>query len=84
MRGRMPWFSIAAIFVVVGVCCVPVVAFPQAYDLRDLAVGLGTFRPLNVDRVEDHVMHRERYSVPPELIDGIRPLSALVDIARGA
>ena len=26
----------------------------------------------------------ERYSVPPELIDGIRPLRALVDAARGA
>ena len=26
----------------------------------------------------------ERFSVPPDLIDGIRPLRALVDIARGA
>lgn len=31
----------------------------------DLAVGLGTFRPLTGSRVEDHVMHRERYQVPP-------------------
>ena len=30
----------------------------------DLAVGLATFRPLGGDRVEDHVMHRERYRVP--------------------
>ena len=26
----------------------------------------------------------ERYSVPPELVDAIRPLRAVVDIARGA
>jgi S-adenosylmethionine:tRNA ribosyltransferase-isomerase len=30
----------------------------------DLAVGLGTFRPISSDRVEDHVMHEERYAVP--------------------
>lgn len=30
----------------------------------DLAVGLGTFRPVKVDRAEDHEMHSERYVVP--------------------
>jgi S-adenosylmethionine:tRNA ribosyltransferase-isomerase len=30
----------------------------------DLEVGLATFRPVSTDRAEDHVMHRERYSVP--------------------
>lgn len=30
----------------------------------ELVVGLGTFRPISADRVEDHVMHAERYSVP--------------------
>jgi len=30
----------------------------------DLAVGLGTFRPVTAARVEDHVMHAERYDVP--------------------
>jgi S-adenosylmethionine:tRNA ribosyltransferase-isomerase len=30
----------------------------------DLAVGLATFRPLAGSRVEDHVMHTERYRVP--------------------
>jgi S-adenosylmethionine:tRNA ribosyltransferase-isomerase len=29
----------------------------------DLAVGLGTFRPMSAERVEDHVMHQERYRV---------------------
>jgi S-adenosylmethionine:tRNA ribosyltransferase-isomerase len=31
----------------------------------DLAVGLATFRPMAADRVEDHVMHRERYRIAP-------------------
>ncbi len=29
-----------------------------------LHVGLGTFRPMSVDTVEDHVMHQEYYSLP--------------------
>ena len=31
-----------------------------------LHVGLGTFLPVRTARVEDHVMHRERYAVPAE------------------
>ncbi len=30
----------------------------------DLVVGLGTFRPITADAVEDHHMHEERYEVP--------------------
>jgi len=30
----------------------------------DLAVGVGTFRPIQDDRVEGHTMHAERYAVP--------------------
>jgi S-adenosylmethionine:tRNA ribosyltransferase-isomerase len=30
----------------------------------ELAVGLGTFRPIKGGQVEGHVMHSERYSVP--------------------
>ena len=30
----------------------------------ELVVGLDTFRPITADRVEDHVMHSERYAVP--------------------
>jgi S-adenosylmethionine:tRNA ribosyltransferase-isomerase len=32
----------------------------------ELVVGLDTFRPVTAERVEDHVMHSERYRVPPE------------------
>jgi S-adenosylmethionine:tRNA ribosyltransferase-isomerase len=35
----------------------------------ELVVGLGTFRPIVTDKVEDHRMHAERYRVPPETMD---------------
>lgn len=31
----------------------------------ELAVGIGTFRPIASDKVEDHVMHAERYRIDP-------------------
>ncbi|WMT40067.1 tRNA preQ1(34) S-adenosylmethionine ribosyltransferase-isomerase QueA [Paenibacillus sp. D2_2] len=34
-----------------------------------LHVGLGTFRPVSVDRIEDHVMHEEYYVLPQETAD---------------
>ena len=37
-----------------------------------LHVGLGTFRPVNVDNIEDHVMHEEYFSIPQETVDLIR------------
>ncbi len=37
----------------------------------DLEVGLGTFRPISTDRVEDHDMHVERYRVPEETAEAI-------------
>jgi S-adenosylmethionine:tRNA ribosyltransferase-isomerase len=37
-----------------------------------LHVGLDTFRPLTVDRVEDHPLHGERYEVAPAAWERIR------------
>lgn len=36
-----------------------------------LHVGLGTFMPVRVARVEEHRMHRERYSIPPGTADAV-------------
>jgi S-adenosylmethionine:tRNA ribosyltransferase-isomerase len=38
----------------------------------DLEVGLDTFRPMQGDRIEDHVIHRERFEVPEAAADQIR------------
>jgi S-adenosylmethionine:tRNA ribosyltransferase-isomerase len=38
----------------VRICCVT------------LHVGLGTFAPVKADRLDEHVMHRERYEISPE------------------
>jgi len=37
-----------------------------------LHVGLGTFRPVTVDRVEDHAMHSEYYHITRETADRIQ------------
>ncbi|HMA11023.1 MAG TPA: tRNA preQ1(34) S-adenosylmethionine ribosyltransferase-isomerase QueA, partial [Steroidobacteraceae bacterium] len=41
-----------------------------------LHVGAGTFQPLRVDDVRDHVMHAERYEVPQSLLDAVRDCRA--------
>jgi S-adenosylmethionine:tRNA ribosyltransferase-isomerase len=46
----------------------------------DLAVGLGTFRPITADRVEDHRMHSERYSVSPETLERCREADRVVAV----
>ncbi|MBJ7308460.1 MAG: tRNA preQ1(34) S-adenosylmethionine ribosyltransferase-isomerase QueA [Acidimicrobiia bacterium] len=35
----------------------------------ELVVGLGTFRPIATDQIEDHVMHGELFRVPQETLD---------------
>ncbi|WP_027405525.1 tRNA preQ1(34) S-adenosylmethionine ribosyltransferase-isomerase QueA [Anaerovibrio sp. RM50] len=41
-----------------------------------LHVGLGTFRPVSVDNIEEHVMHKEYYSIPQETADLIKSTKA--------
>lgn len=41
-----------------------------------LHVGLGTFRPVSVDKIEDHAMHKEYYSVPTETTELIATTKA--------
>jgi len=45
-----------------------------------LHVGLGTFLPVKADDLDDHVMHFERYEVPPETVVAVnsgRPVVAV-------
>jgi S-adenosylmethionine:tRNA ribosyltransferase-isomerase len=42
-----------------------------------LNVGLGTFRPVTVDAIEEHTMHAEAYAIAPEAADAL-------ERARGA
>lgn len=39
-----------------------------------LHVGLGTFRPMTAERLEDHAMHEERYEVPPDTAQELEPV----------
>ncbi len=39
-----------------------------------LHVGLGTFRPMEADRLEDHVMHEERYEIPDSTLEVLKDL----------
>ena len=41
-----------------------------------LHVGLGTFRPVNVEKIEDHVMHKEFYHVEKQAADIINATKA--------
>lgn len=36
-----------------------------------LNIGLGTFRPVRIENIAEHVMHREFYSVTPETVERI-------------
>jgi S-adenosylmethionine:tRNA ribosyltransferase-isomerase len=46
----------------------------------DLAVGLGTFRPVKAARAEDHEMHAERYRIPPATLDACRSARRVVAV----
>lgn len=46
----------------------------------DLAVGLGTFRPVTAERPEDHVVHAERYHVPPATLEACRRAARVVAV----
>jgi S-adenosylmethionine:tRNA ribosyltransferase-isomerase len=50
----------------------------------ELAVGLGTFRPIQADKVEEHHMHAERYRVPEQTLDACRAAKRVVAVGTTA
>lgn len=44
----------------------------------DLAIGLGTFRPISTERVEDHVMHHESYVIPDTTMEACRQADRVI------
>ncbi len=50
----------------------------------ELVVGLGTFRPITADRVEDHQMHHEHYRVPPETVAAVEAAKRIVAVGTTA
>jgi len=43
-----------------------------------LHVGIGTFKPVKCEKVEDHVMHSEWYEIPPDTIEAIEKATRTV------
>lgn len=46
----------------------------------ELVVGLGTFRPISVDRVEDHQMHAEAYRVPEATVQACEQAERVIAV----
>ena len=59
------------------------VAAGAAVARVDLAVGLDTFRPME-GAVDDHVMHSERFSVPPATLDACRAARRVIAVGTTA
>ncbi|MDE0263947.1 MAG: tRNA preQ1(34) S-adenosylmethionine ribosyltransferase-isomerase QueA [Bryobacterales bacterium] len=49
-----------------------------------LHVGLGTFRPLSSERVEDHTMHAERFEISRQAADSIQAAGRVVAVGTTA
>ncbi len=54
----------------------------QKYDAHfiTLHVGAGTFKPMDCDNIQEHIMHKEFYNIPhktQELLDSKKPLLAV-------
>ncbi|PWU11482.1 MAG: tRNA preQ1(34) S-adenosylmethionine ribosyltransferase-isomerase QueA [Verrucomicrobia bacterium] len=45
-----------------------------------LHVGVGTFRPIKCERIEDHVMHEENYFLPPRTADALNKCQRVIAV----
>lgn len=50
----------------------------------ELAIGLDTFRPVTADRLDDQVMHRERYRVPAATAEAVASARRVVAVGTTA
>ena len=50
------------------------------HDFITLHVGVGTFRPVSVDHIGEHVMHSEKYSVSPEVAEMINGAGRVIAV----
>ena len=50
------------------------------HDFITLHVGVGTFRPVSVDHIGEHVMHSERYSVSRESAERINSAGRVIAV----
>ena len=57
----------------------------EGHDFLDLSlnVGLGTFRPIQVDAIENHKIHRESFEIPPATIKALQPKGSKLRVAVG-
>ena len=46
----------------------------------DLGISVATFRPITAERLEDHVMHSERYDIPPDTWKACREATRVVAV----
>jgi S-adenosylmethionine:tRNA ribosyltransferase-isomerase len=59
-----------------------VAALPHAYVT--LHVGVGTFQPVKAERVTEHVMHSERFSVSPETAEAVAQAKRVIAVGTTA
>ncbi|MEZ5258848.1 MAG: S-adenosylmethionine:tRNA ribosyltransferase-isomerase [Ilumatobacteraceae bacterium] len=57
---------------------------PGSSSQVELMVGLDTFKPISTDDPADHVIHTERYRVPPETMEACRTASRVVAVGTTA
>jgi S-adenosylmethionine:tRNA ribosyltransferase-isomerase len=50
----------------------------------ELVVGLGTFKPITAERIEDHHMHAERYRVPAATLEACAAADRVVAVGTTA
>ena len=67
-----------------GLHFTPEILSQAPHTFITLHVGVGTFQPVRVDRVEDHEMHTERYLIGTEAAEKIRAADRVIAIGTTA